>query len=120
MVFRRAELSKQSHNDMNVRAGYAALHLNGMKPAMRLVHRFAMPRAHPVADTRIRAEYDLSDWCVRECSEPPTQIRRRKIGGGCSLVGILTAHTEPANHTEVLAVLEVPLRSKIEIGIKSL
>ena len=37
---------------------------------MRLVYRFAPPRAHPVANTRVGAEYDLSDWRVGECTQP--------------------------------------------------
>jgi hypothetical protein len=37
MVFRCAELSKQSDNDMNARTGKAALHFHRVKPSTRLV-----------------------------------------------------------------------------------
>src|ERR1700692_1681127 len=69
MVLRCGELSKQPNDDMNVRAGKAALHFNCVKPSMRLVYRFAPPRAHPAADTTVGAENHLSDWCMCECTQ---------------------------------------------------
>src|ERR1035438_7729515 len=84
-----------------------------MKPSMRLVHRFAMPRANPLADTGIRAEYDLSDWCVRECSEP-----QRSYGGAkadlCQGFGKVLGREVRASPNEFGA--GIPLTGLFECG----